>query len=407
MRKWFGILLGIMTAMGGFLDAGTIVTAGEAGARFSFGLIWVVLLATIAVILLIEMIGRFTAISQKTYAEAIRENFGFRFYLVILCSEIIASTLLLSAEIGGVAIALSLLTGISWHWLYPLSALLIWLIGWRASFSFIENAPSLLGLTMLSFIAGIIHLGGPPPELFPTLWRPHIPEGDFAEYLYLAAASFGATISPYLLYFYSSGAREERWTRHSLTLNRVTAIIGMSFGCTGTLALIILGAMTLKPLHLSSGTMGELGLTIAKAFGPWGAILYAATLFATCLSAALEVNLAVSYNIAQGFGWEWGENKKPVKVARFKLALMSILLTAFIIGSVGIDPQQLALIGSTVIALLLPISLSPFLILMNNREYLKNYTNGLALNIVIIIILAVAWVIAVSSLPLIILSGGG
>ncbi len=117
MKKWFSIALGIVTATGGFLDAGTIATSGEAGAKFGLGLIWAILLATAEVILLVEMVGRFTAVSKKTYAEAIREDLGFKFYLFPLISEIIAESLLLAAELGGMAIALSLFTGISWHYL--------------------------------------------------------------------------------------------------------------------------------------------------------------------------------------------------------------------------------------------------------------------------------------------------
>ena len=111
MKKWFSITLGIVTATGGFLDAGTVATSGEAGAKFGLGLIWAMLVATVAVILLVEMIGRFTALSQKTYADAIRENFGFKFYLFPLVSELIAESLLLAAEIGGIAIALRVSDG--------------------------------------------------------------------------------------------------------------------------------------------------------------------------------------------------------------------------------------------------------------------------------------------------------
>src|SRR5438552_11754058 len=108
MKKWFSLTLGIMTATGGFLDAGTIATSGEAGAKFGLGLIWAMVIATVAVIAVVEMIGRFTAVSKKTYADAIREEFGFKFYLFPLVSELIAEGLILTAEIGGIAIALSL-----------------------------------------------------------------------------------------------------------------------------------------------------------------------------------------------------------------------------------------------------------------------------------------------------------
>src|SRR5205085_5982073 len=407
MKKWLGLALGIVTATGGFLDAGTVATSGEAGAKYGLGLIWAILVATVAVILLVEMSGRFAAVSKKAYASAIREEFGFKFYLLPLLSELIAESLLLAAEIGGIAIALSLFTGISWHYLFPVAALLVWIMAWRAPFSLIENGPALLGLLTLSFVVAIVALGGLPKELLPTLWKPEIKSGELADYLYLVAAILGATISPYLLYFYTSGAREEKWTEGSLLLNRVTAIVGMGFGSMGSIALVVLGAIVLQPLNIGSSTLGELGLTMAKPFGQIGVYLFAAALFATCLGAALEVVLAVSYNIAQGFGWEWGENKKPVEAPRFNLVLLIFLLIAVIIGLLGMDPLQLALLASTVIALFLPFSLSPFLVIMNDPDYLGNKTNGRFTNIAMIVILIIAFLVAIVSLPLEILSGGG
>ena len=407
MKKWFSITLGIVTATGGFLDAGTIATAGESGAKFGLGLIWAILISTLAVILLVEMVGRFAAVSKKPYAAAIREEFGFRFYLLPLMSEVIAESLLLAAELGGMAIALSLFTGISWHLLFPIVTVFVGITTWRAPFDWIENGPALFGLLMLSFIIGIIALGGPSHASLTTLWRPEIKQGELGDYLYLVAATLGATISPYMLYFYSSGVREEGWSGNSLFLNRVTAFAGMGFGSIGSIAIVILGSIVLQPLNMQASTLGEIGLAMAKPFGVIGSLLFAAVLFVTCLGAAFECSLALSYNIAQGFGWEWGENKKPVDAARFNIVIVVFLLIAFIIGSMGFDPLQLALFASTVIALFLPISLLPFLIIMNDPQYLGDKTNGRWTNIAVLAVLLIAFVVAVVSIPLTLLTGGG
>ena len=406
MKKWFSIALGIVTATGGFLDAATIATSGSAGAKFGLGLIWAVLLATAEVILLVEMVGRFTAVSKKTYAEAIREDLGFKFYLLPLLSEIIAESLLLTAELGGMAIALSLFTGISWHYLFPVAALLVFLMAWRVPFDWIENGPALFGLLALAFIVALVALGGPPKELLPTLWKPDVKQGDLANYLYLVAAILGSTISPYLLFFYSSGAREEGWSASSLLLNRITAFAGMGFGSLSSIAIVIISAIVLQPLNLNANTLGEMGLAMAKPFGVVGSLLFASILFITCFGASLEVLLGVSYNIAQGFGWEWGENKKPVEAARFNLVIVLFLCVALVIGLLGIDPLQLALFASTVIALFLPISLSPMLILMNDPQYLGDKINGRFTNIAVVFILVIAFLVAVVSIPLQLLGGG-
>jgi Mn2+/Fe2+ NRAMP family transporter len=208
------------------------------------------------------------------------------------------------------------------------------------------------------------------------------------------------------MFFYSSGAGEERWSRRSLGQNRYTAVLGMTFGSTTAIALIMLAALYLAPRDILGVTLPELGLTMAEPLGKIGASLFASALFATTLGGALEASLSTSYNVAQGFGWEWGEDKKPADAPRFNLLLIAMLVVALVVAVVGGDPLSLALLGSAFTALILPLSLSPFLVLMNDRTYLGDRVNGRLSNAALIIILAIAFVVAVVSMPLLILSGG-
>jgi Mn2+/Fe2+ NRAMP family transporter len=234
-----------------------------------------------------------------------------------------------------------------------------------------------------------------------------VKQGELADYLYLAAAIMGSTISPYLLYFYSSGAVEEGWTRDDLGLNRLTAWLGMGFGSLCSIAVLALAAMVLRPHGIQANTLGEIGLPLAQAFGPAGGVVFAVILFATCLGAAFEVALSLSYNVAQGFGWEWGEDKRPVEAARFNVTLTGLLIVAALVGLFAGDPLRLAVFASTLLALFLPFSLSPLLIIMNDREYLGEHTNRRLANIATIAVLALAFLVAVVSIPLLVLSGGG
>ena len=54
MKKIFEIALGIVTSVGGFLEIGSIGTAAQAGAEFSFRLIWAIALGGLCVIFLVE-----------------------------------------------------------------------------------------------------------------------------------------------------------------------------------------------------------------------------------------------------------------------------------------------------------------------------------------------------------------
>ena len=52
---------------------------------------------------------------------------------------------------------------------------------------------------------------------------PSVPHHDVTRYAFLTVSIVGATVSPYLLNFYSSGAIEEKWTQQDLWINRLTA----------------------------------------------------------------------------------------------------------------------------------------------------------------------------------------
>jgi hypothetical protein len=101
MKDVLKVALGVVTGIGGFLDAGTIVTCAQAGALFQFRLLWVVALGTLCVIFLSEMLGRLAAVSHHTLAAAIRERFGIRYDAIPLVAELFLDIIVLAAEIGG------------------------------------------------------------------------------------------------------------------------------------------------------------------------------------------------------------------------------------------------------------------------------------------------------------------
>src|SRR5690242_11915502 len=154
MKKIFQITLGIVTSVGGFLEIGSITTAAQAGASFGYQLVWAILLGTLCIAFLVEMSGRFAAVSKHTIHDAMRERFGINFYVVPLFVMLGVSLLVLGAEMGGVAAALEMATGIKLPiWAIPV-ALISWGLLWRATFSIIENGVSLLGRVTVAFASG-------------------------------------------------------------------------------------------------------------------------------------------------------------------------------------------------------------------------------------------------------------
>src|SRR2546423_659883 len=111
MKKLLGVTLGIMTALGGFVDLGQIVFTTQAGALFGYGLLWAIVLGTLAIIVYMEMCGRVAVISKKPVFAVVRTRLGFKLGLATLVASNLLNLITCAAEIGGVAILLHLLSG--------------------------------------------------------------------------------------------------------------------------------------------------------------------------------------------------------------------------------------------------------------------------------------------------------
>lgn len=404
MKKILLLTLGIITSIGGFLGVGAISTAAEAGSVFGFQLIWAILLGAICVIFLVEMSGRLAAVSKHTLASAIRERFGFNFYVIPFLGEIGIEFLGVAAEIGGVCIALQLVTGVSFQWFALPVAMLIWLVLWLGNLSFISNGVSLLGLIALSFVFATFKLHPSFTQLGSGL-LPTLPRSDTAHYLYIAVGILGASIGPHLFYFYSSTGVEEQWDEGDIGVNRAVASLGMGFGSMISVGVLIVAALVLHPKGIQVDSYEQAALMLTQPFGYWGFVLFVASLGICCFGAALEGSLGIAYVIAQTMGWNWGENVKPKEAARFSFVYTVLVFSASLLMVVGIDPLKLTLFTMAITALILPPTMIPFLVLMNDKRYVGKYRNGWISNSVIIFVIALSFVLAIIAIPLEFLGG--
>jgi len=393
-----------VTSVGGFLEIGSIATAAQAGADFSLQLIWAIVLGGLCIIFLVEQAGRFSAVSGRTIPDAIRERFGFNYFAFLYLVLALVTLLVLSAEIGGVCIALELATGISFQWWAIPAAFVIWLVLWKGTFGVIEKGVSLLGLVTLCFVVGaFIH--HPPWAQVAKSALPSLPQHDSAHYWFVAVSILGASISPYLFFFYSSGAIEDEWNEGYIGTNRIIAVMGMSFGSVISVAVLILAAIIFAPQGVKFEHYSQLPELLTPIFGYWGFWLVVASVGIACMGAALEITLEIAYLTAQGFGWNWSENQPPKAEARFATAYTVIIILGAISSIAGIDPLSLTIFSMVVTAATLPVSVVPFLFLMNDYSYVRVYRNGWFSNTVVIAIIGLAFVLALVSIPLQIFGG--
>ncbi len=399
MKKIFEIALGIVTSIGGFLEIGSMATAVQAGAEFRYQLIWAIALGGLCVIFLVEMSGRFAAVSQRTIPDAVRERFGFVFFVAPFVGFVLVTLLVLAAEIGGVCVALEFATGVGFQWWALPVALLTWLLIWKGTFGLIEKGASLLGLITLCFVVGAVVCHPPWNEVAAGI-LPTLPDHQRAHYWFIAVSILGASISPYLFFFYSSGAIEDKWDVSYLTTNRAVAGLGMSFGTLISLAVLVVAAVVFLPRGIKVERYDQLAPLLEPVFGRWGLPLLAASLGIACFGAAQEISLEMAYFIAQAFGWNWGEDERPRDTPRFSLVYTVIIFLAALLVLTGIDPLKLTIFSMALTAATLPLTTVPFLVLMNDEHYVGEHRNGWFSNSVVVLVILLAFVLAVVTIPL-------
>ncbi|NKY07114.1 Holliday junction branch migration DNA helicase RuvB [Cellulomonas hominis] len=403
-----GVALGVLTAIGGFLDIGDLVTNAVVGSRFGMSLAWAVVVGVVGICLFAQMSGRVAAVSGRATFEIIRERLGPRVALANLSASFVINLLTLTAEVGGIALALQLASSVEPRLWVPVAALAVWLVIWRARFSVMENVTGLLGLCLVVFAVALFLLGPAWGALVDQAVAPHVPPGETAPtYWYYAIALFGAAMTPYEVFFFSSGAVEEGWTSKDLSQSRVNVLVGFPLGGLLSLAIAGCAAVVLLPQAIEVSSLSQIVLPVAEAGGKLALAVVIVGLVAATFGAALETTLSGGYTLAQYLGWSWGKFRRPAQAARFHVTMAVTLLIGVGVLMTGVDPVRLTEYSVVFSAVALPLTYLPILVVANDPEYMGDRVNGRLTNALGLVYLVLILAASLAAIPLMIVTGVG
>lgn len=408
MKKVLAVALGILTAIGGFVDMGDLVANAETGARFRMNLAWIVLVGVLGICVFAEMSGRVAAVSGRAVFDLVRERLGVGPALANLVASFFINTLTLVAEIAGVAVALSLVTSINYLLLIPFTAFLVWLVIWRLPFEAMERVFGLMGLALIVFCVTVVHAGPDWNHLLSAAAHPHIPSHETPfTYAYYAIALFGAAMTPYEVFFFSSGAVEEHWSDSDLATNRANVFVGFPLGGLLSLAIMAGASMVLAPRNISVDALSQVALPTAFVLGKLGLAILLVGIFAATFGAALETALSAGYTVAQYLGWQWGKYVAPRDAARFHTLVLGTIIVAALVGISGVDPVKVTEYSIVLSAAALPLTYFPILVIANDPDYMGERRNGRLANGLGFFYLVVLTVVALATIPLMIITKAG
>lgn len=408
MKRLFAVALGILTAIGGFLDIGDLVTNAVVGSRFGLSLAWVVLVGVVGICLFAQMSGRVAAVSGRATFEIIRERLGPRAAGANLAASFAVNLLTLTAEVGGIALALQLASSVEPRLWIPVAAFAVWLVIWRTKFSVMENVTGLMGLTLVVFAVAVFLLGPDWGELAQQALHPAAPASEGrATYWYYAIALFGAAMTPYEVFFFSSGAREEGWTRRDLSQSRANVLVGFPLGGILSVAIAACAAIVFLPQGVEVSSLSQIVLPVALAGGKLALALVLVGIVAATFGAALETALSSGYTLAQYLGWPWGKFRRPARAARFHLTMIVSLLVAVGVLMTSVDPIAVTEFSVVFSAVALPLTYLPILVVANDPEYMGDEVNGRVTNALALVYLVVILAASLAAIPLMIATGAG
>jgi manganese transport protein len=409
MRKLLGITLGIMTALGGFVDFGQIVFTLQAGASFQYALLWPIVLGTVAIIAYMEMCGRIAVVAREPVFAIVRDRLGKTLGLAVLLASNLLNLITCAAELGGIAIVLHLLTGWPEKMLLVGTAVALGFIVALLRFESIERIFGLAGVIMVVAAVSAWKLG---PD-WKTLARGIIPTlsmGDSHQtlrYWFFAVGIFSAMLMEYEVHFYSSGALEEDWSEKDLPENFMVASFGSLLGTVLTVALLEIGGLTFFPQHSFPEHLSTAVSGIAAPIGKTGYLLVLLGTLACLAGASVETMLSGGYNLCQFYNLPWGKNRQAGAVPVFTLSWMGMLVVAALVALSGFDPLKLVNISVVFGMVVMPLTYYPIMRAAMDSRIMKCHVNSrtdTALGILFLILITLA---AIAAIPLMILTDSG
>lgn len=404
MSQVLELFLGIMTALGGFVDIGELVFAIGAGAHFGYLLLWVVVLATIGIALFSEMSGRMAAVLKKPTFDIVRDHYGFARGLGVLVASNLVNLLTCAAEVGGIAVLLQILLPWDLRLMLFAAAIVLLISTFVLKFKWLERVYGLLGLMLLVYAVAAWQLQ-PDWDAAMKGLLPHAPEAGmpgWKMYGYYIVGLFSSILMPYEIYFYSSGGIEDEWTPKDLPMNKITAGVGFTLGGVLVCALIVVGAALFLPQHVVPQRLSATLFGASIPLGAWGFRLALAGIFFAVAGAAVETALAAGYNVAQFFGIKWGKRLKPKEVPLFTVFWMAAIVIGLAISLSGANPVDIVEFSVIFAVVVLPLTYYPVLKLANDPQKMGEHANSPVVRVLGWIYFGLIVLAAIAAIPLMI-----
>ena len=386
-NKWFGQLLIFLTIVGpGVItgsvdnDAGGITTYSVAGAHYGYDLLWTLLPAFVALVVIQEMNARMGIVTGKGLADLIRENFGIKITLFIFVCLFIADIGNTAAEFAGVAGSMNIF-GVNKYVIVPLTAMLVWFMVVKGNYHITERIFLLLSGFLLLYVVSALMAHPNWGEISQALVHPRVYAGT--EYLSLVIGVIGTTIAPWMQFYMQSAVIEKGLTIENYRYVKWDVMLGGILTIIVAFFIMVACAATLNKAGITIEEAKDAAAALKPLAGSMASILFAGGLFVASAFAATILPLATAFYICEAFGFEAGIDKSWKEAPAFYSLFTAIIIIGVIIILIPNVPLiRITIWSQTLNGILLPVVLISMIKLVNNRDVMGDYINSTLSNVI-------------------------
>jgi manganese transport protein len=360
-----------------YMDPGNFATNIQAGAKYGYTLLWVVLLANLIAMLFQALSAKLGIVTGSNLAEMCRDRFPKPVvYAMWVISEIAAMATDLAEFLGG-AIGLSLLFGLPLVYGMLATGVIVYFILMFERFGF---RPVELIIGNLVAVIGLCYL----IEMFvaPVDWRaaavhavlPQIPDGQA---LMLCVGIIGATVMPHAVYLHSAltqrriPARDESDKGRLVQISNTEVVVALAIAGLVNMAMVMMASSAFHAGHSDVAEIESAYHTLTPLLGIGAAGVFLLSLLASGISSSTVGTLA-GQMIMQGFvGF-----RIPIEVRR-----IVTMLPAFVVVALGANATMALVISQVVLSIALPLPMIALILFTRRSDIMGRFANSALTNL--------------------------
>jgi manganese transport protein len=355
-----------------YVDPGNFATNIQAGSKFGYTLLWVIVASNLMAMLLQTLSAKLGIATGLNLAEHCRKNFSRTVVLVMwFLMELVAMATDL-AEFLGAALGFQLLLGIPLFIGGLLTAVVTFLILGLERYGFRPLEAVITSL--LAVIAGsyIVETVLNKPQWGDVLYHMVLPQFQGTESILLATGILGATVMPHAIFLHSALTqgriivKDPRRQRRLFHFEIADVFIAMGIASLVNMAMLIMAAATFHGSGLTEvGSIEEAHRTLEPLLGPAASWFFALSLLAAGLSSS-TVGTSAGQVIMQGFL----HRHIPVWLRRLVTMLPSLVVIA-----IGLDPTRTLVISQVILSFGLPFAIVPLIRFTGSKKIMGGLVN--------------------------------